>query len=322
MKRFSGAILLLLLCSPLFGQQLKELQFVNQPITDILLALGEVSGKSIVPDETVAGAASYRFVQTDFDTALQSFLSTYKMYLRREGEVHYVSRIRTEFDPQSQSISMDAEEVDAHFLLRAASKAIGKTVLFDPLPTLPLTVHVSRPAPRQAAGDHRQATRRLPAGERSELLLRETSARQAPGSRLRQGGAGAGQDRAARRVLLRGDRKGEVPAHPRRAVPEGRARILAVVPQGHDHRKAAFREQELRAGPAPGPGAGQRRLRPGGQRLLRVRDPEPRRAEEAQHHGASAPVSPLRPGDSPACCRPTTWLRSISRSTPSATPSS
>jgi general secretion pathway protein D len=147
MKRFSGAILLLLLCSSLFSQQLKELQFVNQPITDILLALGEVSGKSIVPDETVAGAASYRFVQTDFDTALQSFLSTYKMYLRREGEVHYVSRIRTEYDPQSQSISMDAEEVDAHFLLRAASKAIGKTVLFDPLPTLPLTVHVSRLPP-------------------------------------------------------------------------------------------------------------------------------------------------------------------------------
>ena len=142
-----GLCLLLSLGPPLFGQQIREMQFVNQPVTDILLALGEVAGKSIIPDETVSGSASYRFAQTDFDTALQSFLSTYKMYLRREGEVYYVSRIRLEYDPPSQSISMDAEDVDASFLIRAASKAIGKTILFDPLPAQPLTVHVTRLTP-------------------------------------------------------------------------------------------------------------------------------------------------------------------------------
>ena len=143
----ASLFLLLSLGSPLFGQQIKEMQFVNQPVTDILLALGEVSGKSLVPDETVSGSASYRFSQTDFDTALQSFLSTYKMYLRREGEVYYVSRIRVEYDPPTQSISMDAEDVDASFLIRAASKALGKTILFDPLPTQPLTIHVTRLPP-------------------------------------------------------------------------------------------------------------------------------------------------------------------------------
>jgi general secretion pathway protein D len=146
-RRIGAALLLQFLAMPLSGQQIKEMQFVNQPVTDILLALGEVAGKSIVPDETVSGSASYRFSQTDFDTALQSFLSTYKMYLRREGEVYYVSRIRTEYDAAAQTVSMDAEEVEAHYLLRAASKAIGKTILFDPLPSQPVTVHAGRLAP-------------------------------------------------------------------------------------------------------------------------------------------------------------------------------
>ncbi len=141
------AVVLLLSAVVLPAQQIKEMQFVNQPITDILLALGEVSGRSIIPDETVSGAASYYFTQTDFDTALQVFLSTYKMYYRREEGVYYVSRIRTDYDPVSRVISMDAEDVEIQYLIRAASKAMDKTILYDPLPAQSLTVHVTRISP-------------------------------------------------------------------------------------------------------------------------------------------------------------------------------
>ena len=72
----------------LFSQELKEMQFIDQPITDILLALGEISGKSIIPDETVKGSASYYFVETDFETAFEVFLETNKMYFE-----HYRIRI-------------------------------------------------------------------------------------------------------------------------------------------------------------------------------------------------------------------------------------
>ncbi|KKK63237.1 hypothetical protein LCGC14_2996280, partial [marine sediment metagenome] len=89
--------------SPLsiFSEQIKEMQFINQPITDILLALGEISGKSIIPDETVKGSASYYFSETDFETAIKVFLNTYKMYLRKENNIYYVSRIKVEYDERT-----------------------------------------------------------------------------------------------------------------------------------------------------------------------------------------------------------------------------
>ncbi len=128
----------------LSAQKLKEMQFVNQPITDILLALGQFSGRSIVPDETVTGSASYYFAETDFETALQVFLQTYKMFHTRDGNIIYVSRVRADYDPTSQTVSLDADEVNLPLLVRAVSRAVGRTILFDPLPAQPLTVHVSR----------------------------------------------------------------------------------------------------------------------------------------------------------------------------------
>jgi type II secretory pathway component GspD/PulD (secretin) len=131
------------------GQQLKELQFTNQPIADILVALGEISGKSIVPDQTVTGFASYYFSETDFETALQIFLDTYGLYWRRQNNVYYVSKIKTVYDPLSNSITLDAESVDIDLIVQAASAAMGKTVLFDPLPPQPLTVHVAQVTPKK-----------------------------------------------------------------------------------------------------------------------------------------------------------------------------
>ncbi len=125
------------------------MRFVNQPITDILLALAEVAGRSMVPDETVRGDASYYFAETDFDTALRLFLETYKLYVRREGNVYYVSRIRTEWDAGAGLITMHGEDVEIPLLIRAASRAIGRTILFDPLPGERLTVHADGVPPEK-----------------------------------------------------------------------------------------------------------------------------------------------------------------------------
>ena len=137
--------------SPLsiFSEQIKEMQFINQPITDILLALGEISGKSIIPDETVKGSASYYFSETDFETAIKVFLNTYKMYLRKENNIYYVSRIKVEYDERTGEISMDGEDVEINLLVRAASKAIGKTILFDSLPSQNLSVHITKVEPQK-----------------------------------------------------------------------------------------------------------------------------------------------------------------------------
>ena len=117
------------------------MQFVNQPITDILLALAQVSGTSIIPDDTVSGSASYFFSATDFETALRVFLATYKLYHRRVDGVYYVSRISVAWDAAARTVSLDAEDVDIAVLIRAISRAVGRTILFDPLPAQTLTVH-------------------------------------------------------------------------------------------------------------------------------------------------------------------------------------
>jgi len=137
--------------SPLsiFSEQIKEMQFINQPITDILLALGEISGKSIIPDETVKGSASYYFSETDFETAIKVFLNTYKMYLRKENNIYYVSRIKAEYDERTGKISMDCEDVEINLLVRAAAKTMGRTILFDPLPSKNLSVHVTKVEPHK-----------------------------------------------------------------------------------------------------------------------------------------------------------------------------
>ncbi len=133
----------------LFPQEIKEIEFRNQLITDILLALAEMTGKSIIPDETVYGKASYFFSETDFETALKIFLQTYKLYYKKEDDIYYVSKIHTEYDPSSQTITMDAEDVEIPYLIRSVSKAIDKTLLYDTLPPEPVTIHIKDVLPEK-----------------------------------------------------------------------------------------------------------------------------------------------------------------------------
>ena len=143
MKRFAiGILAVLTLAAALPAQQIREMEFKNQAIVDILLALAEMSGRSIVPDETVSGSASYYFNETDFDTALRIFLTTYKMYSWKEGNIVYVSRVRSTWNKETGTTSLDAEDVEPRLIVGALSRSIGKTILFDSLPRDNVTIHV------------------------------------------------------------------------------------------------------------------------------------------------------------------------------------
>ncbi len=136
------AFLLLIAIAPaLSAQFIESMEFQDKPIADILLALAEVSGKSIVPDETVTGRASYYFSSVDFDTALKVFLSTYNLYLTVEDGIYFVSRIRTSFDRFQNTVVLDAEDVEYVYVLNALAKALGKTILYDALPAEKITLH-------------------------------------------------------------------------------------------------------------------------------------------------------------------------------------
>ena len=133
--------LFLILAQYIYSQNIQSMEFRNQSITDILLVLGETSGNSIVPDETVKGNASYFFSDTDFETALTLFLSSYNYYFRVDNGIYYVSGIKISVDENSKNITVDAEDTDIQLLIRALSRKIGKTILFDALPRETLSIH-------------------------------------------------------------------------------------------------------------------------------------------------------------------------------------
>lgn len=131
-----------LFLGPLAAQVIPEMAFNNAEITDILVALSSATGKSIIPDETVKGSATYSFKdKMEFEKGLAIFLSTYKMYYRVENGIYYISRISASYNPEKGVISMDAEDVDLVFLVRAASKTMNLTIMDESLPAGRLTVH-------------------------------------------------------------------------------------------------------------------------------------------------------------------------------------
>jgi general secretion pathway protein D len=150
-KRILQILLLLLAYNySISAQTLKSMEFRNQSITDILMVLAEATGTSIIPDETVKGNASFYFSESQFEDSLSLFLSTYKLYYRREGKVYRVSKIDASYDAQKNEVHLRADNTEVESLLRALSKAMGKTILYDSLPALSVSLDIEKLAPAKA----------------------------------------------------------------------------------------------------------------------------------------------------------------------------
>lgn len=130
--------------SPAAGQQFQSMEFRNQRIIDILMVLAEVSGTSIIPDETVGGTASFHFSGAGFEESLGLFLGQYKLHYTREGNVIRVSRISAAYDRSAGRLSVKAEDVPLESLIRVLGRTIGVSILADPLPDLSLSVEMDR----------------------------------------------------------------------------------------------------------------------------------------------------------------------------------
>lgn len=153
MRKRSGFFLLLVflfLSTTLHAQRLMSMEFHNQPITDILMALAAATGTSIIPDETVNGTASFYFSESDFEEALGLFLSTYHLAYVREGNVFRVSRISVSYNREDNLVTMKGDSVEIESLVRALSKSIEKTILYDPFPSMKMSVAMDRLSPDKA----------------------------------------------------------------------------------------------------------------------------------------------------------------------------
>lgn len=135
MKKVTLSLLLLLSLSFIFPQNIKSIEFHNQNITDILLVLAESSGVSIIPDETVSGKASFYFSDSTIEEALNRFLSTYNLYYEFTDNYYSVSKIKITYNTATSLVSLKTDGANIESILKKLSAKIGKTILFDPLPS-------------------------------------------------------------------------------------------------------------------------------------------------------------------------------------------
>jgi hypothetical protein len=216
------------------AQQIREIEFKNQPITDILIALSEMAGCSIVPDETVSGNASYYFTATDFETALKVFLSTYKMLFWKEGSIYYVAVLPGDKDADAPSTRRRGPPPDRACVVQGNRE--DDSLRFPP-EREPDDTHRGNASRGGARHPHEEVSRlsdRIGKG----LLLYPESRRGGSigdghgfGNLVLQGVGGS---------VLAGRRQGAVPRPARGAVPPRRAGVLPLPPYRRHPGKPPF----------------------------------------------------------------------------------
>ncbi|MFP4425813.1 MAG: hypothetical protein ACLFPP_05105 [Spirochaetaceae bacterium] len=98
-----------------------EMEFRDQPIREILLLLAAATERTIIPDQTVTGRASYFFSSIPLQGALEAFCDAFDLYLLPRGNgVTLVSRIRVR-KVGEESYSLDAVEAPLATVLQRLS---------------------------------------------------------------------------------------------------------------------------------------------------------------------------------------------------------
>ncbi|GHU10140.1 hypothetical protein FACS1894151_09210 [Spirochaetia bacterium] len=144
--------LMVLLLAPVYGQRINSMDFRNQSIVDILMVLADISGTSIVCDDTVSGNASFHFSEADLEESLALFLSNYRLHYMKDGNIIRVSRIYTGINPDSGGLDVKADDVPVENLIKALARVSGTTILYDSLPAVSMSVNIEGLNIRDALG--------------------------------------------------------------------------------------------------------------------------------------------------------------------------
>ncbi len=134
-------IVFFIISPSLYSQETQVLEFSNRPVTDVLLVLADLSGKNIIPDESVTGICSYYFTTEDISEALNQFLLSQNLYIVESNRVYNVSRINLVSDTES-NIDLNCKDVDIRLILNRLSVISGKTILFDNLPSEKISLNI------------------------------------------------------------------------------------------------------------------------------------------------------------------------------------
>lgn len=117
------------------------MDFRNQKISDIIYSVAEICGKSVLIDETVTGAATFRFEDKDFESALARFARHCQLYVENNGGVYSVSKVRIESRADGK-LAISTENVMVEPFINMLSRHTNRTILFDSLPNATVTIRV------------------------------------------------------------------------------------------------------------------------------------------------------------------------------------
>lgn len=145
-KFFLYIVIVFFITASIYSQNIKSMEFHNQKLSDILLSIAEISETSIIPDETVEGTASFYFSDSSLENILDLFTSSYNLFYSRENNsIYKVSKIKASVE--ENLVSIKADNVKIEHLIRHLSSAIGKTILYDTLPSLYISVDIEKLSP-------------------------------------------------------------------------------------------------------------------------------------------------------------------------------
>ncbi len=127
-------ILSIFLSSSLHAQEIKSMEFINQPIKDILFILAKENDISINTDETVNGNASFYYTKMTARQALENFLESNSLYMEEKNGSVKVSAVYCKTDPSTGFLNLKAKNCSLKSILERISETCGKTIIWDNIP--------------------------------------------------------------------------------------------------------------------------------------------------------------------------------------------
>lgn len=139
-------IFFLLIQMPLFTQETSSsiyMDFRNQKISDIIYAVADVCGKSVIIDETVSGNATFRFEDRDFESALDRFAKHCQLYVEKNDSVYSITKVQINANSNNGKLSINTENVQIEPFINILSRYTNRTILFDNLPNAAVTIRTA-----------------------------------------------------------------------------------------------------------------------------------------------------------------------------------
>lgn len=138
-KGLLSFVVVLAFCNSAIAQKADfSWDFADCEIKDILFAVSVDTGVSIVPDDTVSGKGDLKFAGGDFDLAFEAFLKSNRLFVKKDGGVWTVSRIRVSVE--NGVFSVEAFDLLPVQIIEKLSEVMDKVVTYESLPAQRISV--------------------------------------------------------------------------------------------------------------------------------------------------------------------------------------